>query len=527
MTRGESTTDSITINRLRHKIIEGEFKIPPFQREFVWKPYQIIDLLDSILNDYPIGSVLLWETKEDLPSKRDVGGFILPPPKAEYPINYILDGQQRITSIFGVFNYELKYNGPDGRPNPFAIFYDLDNSKFIGVKDIIPNSKSIPLSLIFDNFKFNRHLADNGFSAEESKRATELQDIFKDYKIPTVTVKKKNKGEVGLIFERVNSTGEPLSTLDLMIAWTWGDNFHLKEKFDEIYESIEGKNFGSTKNKILLQCLSAIIKKTTKTSEILTLDPESVRLSIDKLKNSIELAIDYLSMQFHAKSENYLPKAQQLVALTYLFAQGHSLDSMQTKYVQYWFWRTSFSDRYSSSTDTKMDEDIIFIDEILIGNYAALDKYSSDVTPMSLISQPFSKSNSLVRATLLLLSKLHPKDLTNGHFIDTGSALSNYNKKEYHHIFPAAFLKKKEIKTSLINSICNFCFLPANSNKKISNSPPSEYFFTLIPPDVIESIIESNLIPSRMAIYEKDDYEDFLSERASLIYQNIKRVTNE
>ena len=105
--KGEITTGSIKIDRLRSKIIEGNIKIPPFQREFVWKQEQVIELLDSVIKDYPIGSILLWETKDDLPSKRNIGGFDLPNPTEDYPINYVLDGQQRVTSIFGVFCFLL------------------------------------------------------------------------------------------------------------------------------------------------------------------------------------------------------------------------------------------------------------------------------------------------------------------------------------------------------------------------------------------------------------------------------------
>ncbi|WP_461453174.1 hypothetical protein [Mucilaginibacter sp.] len=312
-----------------------------------------------------------------------------------------------------------------------------------------------------------------------------------------------------------------------MIAWTWMEDFHLKEKFLEIYESLENKNFGNTKDKILLQCLSAILKRTTKTSEILTLNPDSVRENMELLKRSLEHAIDYVSTQFNAKSEDFLPKAQQLVALTYLFSKKNSLTSQQTKTVQNWFWRTSFSDRYSFSTDAKMDEDLLFIDDLLADNFESIYKYTSEINTQTLMKQTFSKSNPSVRATLLLLSKSNPLDLTNGHIIDTGQALSNYNRKEYHHIFPNAYLKKIGRRTTEINSICNFCFLPANSNKIISNKKPSDYFFNIIPNDNIDHILDSNIIPKRMALYEKDSYDDFLYERANLIIQKIKIATNE
>ncbi|WP_461453173.1 DUF262 domain-containing protein [Mucilaginibacter sp.] len=193
MAKGELTTTPIRINSLRNKIIEGDIKIPPFQRNFVWKQEQVIELLDSIINDYPIGSVLLWETNEDLPSKRNIGGYNLPESKAEYPINYVLDGQQRITSIFGVFSVGLEYNDPDNAINVFEIYYDLTIEKFISKKDLNLTNKYLPLKLIFDNYNFNTHIQEHSFSQEETKEAVRLQSLFQDYDVPTVTIKKRTK----------------------------------------------------------------------------------------------------------------------------------------------------------------------------------------------------------------------------------------------------------------------------------------------------------------------------------------------
>jgi hypothetical protein len=526
MAIGDLFIAPIRIEKLRSKIVDGEIKIPPFQRDFVWKPQQIIDLLDSICNDYPIGSILLWETNYDLTAKRNIGGYKLPESKADYPINYVLDGQQRITSIFSVFSYGLEYDNPDQNIN-LDIHYDIVNKIFASKKDIIDINKALPLKLLFDNHNFNSFIRKQNFTEEETIQIDNLQKIFLNYEIPTVTIKKRSKSEVGVIFERINNTGTPLVTLDLMVAWTWMEDFHLKEKFQVIYDSLKNKNFGKLKDKILLQCLSAILQKTTKTSEILKLDPTLVRGSIDHLKRSLDKAIDYISTQFNAKSEDFLPKAQQIVALSYFFSQTKSPTLPQAKIIQNWFWRTSFSDRYSASTDSKMDEDIVFMDEVLLGTFTGISRYASQINEDSLIKQSFSKSNPYVRAILLLLAKLNPLDLTNGQKIDTGESLSDYNKKEYHHIFPNAYLKGSLKTSSEINSICNFCFLPASSNKVISNRAPSIYFKSLIPQDHINDILDSNLIPKRMAIYEKDDYTAFLAERASLLLQEIKIATNE
>src|SRR5690554_1352787 len=357
--KGEITTGSIKIDRLRSKIIEGNIKIPPFQREFVWKQEQVIELLDSIIKDYPIGSILLWETKDDLPSKRNIGGFDLPNPTEDYPINYVLDGQQRVTSIFGVFCYDLEnVENEEYDPSIFEIMYDINEDIFISSSDIDETHLNLPLRLIFDNFNFNKFIQEKGLDEEQTNKVVEVQSLFQNYELPLVTIKKRDKTEVGIIFERVNNTGTPLSTLDLMIAWTWIEDFHLKEKFEDIFETLEDKNFGNVKNKVVLQCISAIINRTTKTKSILELNPQDVRDNMDLLKASLEKAIDFLSTQFNCASYDFLPRVQQIVPLTYLFSKTNSVTIDQSSCLKKWFWKTSFSTRYSASTDQKMDEEV-------------------------------------------------------------------------------------------------------------------------------------------------------------------------
>lgn len=526
MSMGELTTNSFKIDKLRNKILDGEIKIPPFQREFVWKTEQVVELLDSIYNDYPIGSILLWETNEVLPSNRNIGGFDLPETKPEYPINYVLDGQQRLTSIFSVFCYDLKYNNEVNSNKTFDIYFDLDEEKFVPYDEINENNVNLSLKLLFNNYEFNQVIRD--YDKDKSMLAVKLQSIFQNYEIPTITIKKRSKSEVGVIFERINNTGTPLSTLDLMIAWTWNEDYHLKDEFDDIYDLLENKNFGNVNEKIILQCFGAIIKKTTVTKEILDLKPEAVRKNTSKLKQSLELAIDFMNTQFNIHSEDFLPKSHQIVPLTYLFSRINHLNSNQSEVIKIWFWRTSFSDRYSSSTDKKMDEDIAFFEEILNNKFDGINKYKSKVSEQFFLKQKLLKSNSYVRAFLLLLSQLNPKDLTNGNTINLGEALSKYNRKEYHHVFPRAFLKNKlGLDNNKINLVSNFCFLPANSNKIIADYSPSYYFFNITPKSEFNEILKSNLLPLDEKIYSNNNYDLFIKERTRLINRQIKKLTQE
>jgi hypothetical protein len=67
------------------------------------------------------------QTKEKLSYDRDLGPFTLPEPKKEYPIDYVLDGQQRLTSIFSTFQTDLKQN-PNTKVNWTDIYFDLEAS---------------------------------------------------------------------------------------------------------------------------------------------------------------------------------------------------------------------------------------------------------------------------------------------------------------------------------------------------------------------------------------------------------------
>ena len=117
----EIAPSSPKIDRIISRIEEGDIKIPAFQRGFVWDQEQVINLLDSIYRDYPIGSILLWNSNEKLRSTRNVGGFLIPDRPPTYPVNYVLDGQQRISTIYSIF-------GKNKTEDPDNIQYKIDTS---------------------------------------------------------------------------------------------------------------------------------------------------------------------------------------------------------------------------------------------------------------------------------------------------------------------------------------------------------------------------------------------------------------
>src|SRR5437868_12385722 len=103
MSIGSPQPSVLHLVTLFRMITAGEIRIPAFQREFVWKEKQIIELLESVLQGYPIGSILLWAADSKLLNIAPVGATSFPVVEERFPTNYVLDGMQRLSTLYGVF----------------------------------------------------------------------------------------------------------------------------------------------------------------------------------------------------------------------------------------------------------------------------------------------------------------------------------------------------------------------------------------------------------------------------------------
>ena len=148
---------SYSIRQLLDSVSNGSVRIPAFQRGFVWDMDRVAYLMDSIYKSYPFGSLLLWRTKYKLAVERKLGRFELPQPKEDYPIDYVLDGQQRLTSIFSVFQTELEPTSESGWLEIYFDFEadeDVQESKFLALQDSDVNlERHFPLSVLFESVK--------------------------------------------------------------------------------------------------------------------------------------------------------------------------------------------------------------------------------------------------------------------------------------------------------------------------------------------------------------------------------------
>src|SRR5258706_11611206 len=253
-----------SIRDILNKVATGNIRIPAFQRGFVWDSDSVAFLMDSIYKGYPFGTIQLWRTKEQLTSERKLGPFDLFEKDPDYPIDYVLDGQQRLTSIFGVFQTEIEIDRHVD--NPFNIYFDfqaqpdIQESQFYALADEeVDGNRHFPLNCLFDTVKYR--LATEKLSEEDVRKIDSLQSLFKESKIPYQTLETNDRTKVAIVFERINRKGVPLDTFQLLSAWTWSDDFALQDKFEDLADELKPYGFeevGANIN-LLLRICSAVL----------------------------------------------------------------------------------------------------------------------------------------------------------------------------------------------------------------------------------------------------------------------------
>jgi uncharacterized protein with ParB-like and HNH nuclease domain len=298
--------ETITIREIVDQVLRGQIRIPAFQRGFVWEPDRVAYLMDSIYKRYPFGSLLFWRTKEKLKVERDLGPFKLPEPKADYPIDYVLDGQQRVTAIFGVFQTDLKMVNSISWEN---IYFDLQadtnaqDPQFVALSnDEVNPQRHFPLNTIFDTTAYRKATRD--FNDAIAKRIDDMQAVFKETQIPRQLSSTDEKATVAIIFERVNRQGVPLDTLQLLSAWTWSDDFQLHEQFTELSEQLGPFGFAEVgeDTNLLLRCCAAVLAKDAAPNSLMALNGQTVRENFTRILNGVKGAVDYLRTNFNVFS---------------------------------------------------------------------------------------------------------------------------------------------------------------------------------------------------------------------------------
>jgi len=475
--------------------------------------------MDSIYKNYPIGSILLWRSRSKLATEKQLGGFELPDPQQDYPIDYVLDGQQRVTSIFGTFQTSLPPREEDADVW-LPIYYDFEaqadaqDPQFVALlaSDVDPE-RHFPLRTFFDPVAF----ADlyKGLPADRMTEIVGVQQRFVGALVPAETFESEDRSSVAIVFERVNRMGVQLDMLQLLTAWTWSDDFDLQVKFQDLADEFESFGFADVgaDSDLMLRCCAAILRNDPDPTALVDVNGADVRAEFSRVATALRLAIDFLRRELHVRHIKFLPYPALLIPLTAFFSvrQSEPLSDAERQSLLRWFWRTSYAHRYSGNPYRNVRSDVSEAVKLRNGEASDLGEIDVGVEPDFFRSRAFSPRTVATRAFILTLASLSPRSFLSGGKIDLDDVLSEPNRKEYHHLFPRAYLSREGVAdVAEVNALANFGFLSRAENRKISDKAPSIYREQM--PEEVGPIQASQALPDSLFA---DDWTKFVQERAA------------
>ncbi len=524
---------SRTFTGLISDIEKGQIKIPQFQREFVWDIKKSAKLMDSIVKGYPIGTFIFWKTNERLRAVRNLGNFTLPEPNEGDFIDYVLDGQQRLTSLFATLkglkidrdgkidDYDEVYINLDATDDDEIVIIDkdeYDQSALIRLTDLLYG----PLSVLF------------GFAEKYHSRLQEYKTRIEAYSYSIILIRDAELDVATEIFTRINEGGKALTVFEIMVAKTFDAkrDFDLAEKYDELIENLSSINYETISDATVLQTVSILLEKECKRKTILKLNKKKFIDIWEDAVDAIEKTAEYFKGFYRIPVSQLLPYNSLIIPFSYFFYHHKDKPTgVKQKYLQDFFWRVSLGTRYSSAVESKIAQDIKRIDKILNDELPHYD-WTVDYSAYRLREQNgwFSTGSSWIKSLLCIYAYQQPKSFNDDSIVNISNDwLKQANSKNYHHFFPRAFLEKKidwEYKQYWINHILNITIVDDFLNKReISAKAPSVYMkkFTKQNPD-IDATMKTHLIGDFEAfgIWE-DDYEKFLKERAKMLNKEIRK----
>ena len=518
------------IDELARRIHMGTLR-PKFQRSFIWERGQILALLDSVARGYPIGSVRLWQSRQELRSENRIADLDIKLPKPDYPVNYLLDGQQRLSTICAA----MFWSGGDPQSR-WNLAYDLRTQDFFHLTTLDdPPLHQIRLNKLSDPTSYFMHVAaletlQSPDKSDLKARAETLFNRFKDYKIATVTLGDMSIADVAPIFERINSTGTPLTIVDLMRAATWSPEFDLIDSIQAVLDELSDKGFEGVEKKVILRSISAAAGRGFSADSIDQLrnhTPAQLKDAVSSTSNSYKRMVDFLATHIKVPSAEVIPYSNQLAVLGEIFRRIPSPTAAQYKAIEQWFWRTAAAGYFGGWNTGMMASDLQSV------GYFAENKTTEIAVDLPALSadlwmqRQFRANNAHSKVLAIALSYHNPIDLLTGQLIDTKMALAWQNSKEYHHFFPQEFLRKVGVKPTRINVLANIIMLTSVSNKAISARAPSEYLLQVekAAGGSLQAWVASNLIsPLAFEAAKHDDYDTFLMERSKTIHREIQRL---
>ena len=563
----------------------GKIQLPDFQRGWIWDDNRIKGILASVAKSFPIGAIMLLEAGNGSVrfKTKPVEGVKLV--TEVRPDLLILDGQQRITSLYQTImnneivstrndkKYEIKRwyyidmaKAMDGNYDLEEAIISVNEEKRItedfGRRIVLDLSKKefefenlmYPVCMINEysvwRSQFNRYWQHN---SEKSifwdKFEERVINSFNKYMLPIIIMNKENPKEaVCQVFEKVNTGGVSLTVFELLTATFAAEEFDLKQDWEKTKEEIRDyKLLSNVSNTDLMQAITLLatydhrvcLEKqnvsveelsavSCKRKDILNLSLQDYKKFRDPIVRGF-IKISKILSENHIYTARDLPYSTQLIPISAILAVlGDKINNLgYKKKLMQWFWCGVLGELYGSSNETRYALDLPqMIDWIENNKPEPKTIYDANFSPSRLHTLR-TRNSAAYKGIYALLMEDGTKDWLSATKIDFITYFSE--SIDIHHIFPVAWCEKNSINKNDYNCIINKTPLSGNTNRMVSGDAPSKYLarlqkYTGVNDQDFKNILKSHVLSPEL-LYA-DDFINFFNDRKEKILQRIEKAMN-
>ncbi|MBK9027674.1 MAG: DUF262 domain-containing protein [Propionivibrio sp.] len=557
-------------------IAKGDTQLPDFQRGWVWDDLHIKSLIASLSLSYPIGAVMFLEAG-GVPFKPRLfeGVSLQPAPK---PKTLVLDGQQRLTSMYLALRSGLPVKTRTEKGAEIHRFYFLDMAKCLdpaedredavvsvpetfqvtsdfgrkieldlSTPDLQYGQRMFPVGLMFDIERFMAW--ESGFTTHYAFAPEQMQFIqrfrndvwlrFQQFKVPAIELTQDTPREaVCQVFEKVNTGGVTLTVFELMTATFAANEFQLRENWEarherfvakhDVLSAVDGTAF-LTAVTLLASYERHLATKSAvscKRADVLRLELNDFKQLQSRVEAGFKKAAELLAEEkiFEARG---LPYATQLIPLAAICARlGDKVSQHGAKQkLLRWLWCGVFGELYGGANETRFGMDLPDVVQWVEGGAEPRTVRDASFAPTRLLSLQ-SRLAAAYKGLAALLMKHGSKDFVSGTPIDLNTYFNN--AIDIHHIFPRVWCENNKLPKEKWNSVVNKAPLAASTNRFISGDAPSIYLPRIqkskqVPSTDLDVFLVSHVIP--VAELRSDDFDGFIRRRASALLGLIESAT--
>ncbi len=543
------TSTQWSISQLMKYFEDGQIAVPEIQRDVVWDSDQVKELFNSICQDYPCGSLILWELRfRDEKLIRE----IIRPERLDYydnspPRYFLVDGQQRVTALASMMLERgfLKKVEPEIEEDLASLYVDL--KRFPREVEAASDGEPYkfpwaPLNDVFSGRAKESAEYKEKLSADQRSEIDRYIQRVRDYQFPVQIIQERNYPTVGKIFSLVNSQGTQLTGAEIHIASIIPYWRGISKEFREYRRDLRKSGYDLDLT-FLLRAITVIacdvpnIKKLAdKVSQ-----KQLTKAQLNRLWTQSKVAINSVNkalrqVLFLDRSKFILSK-NALVPLVYYAAKSRSLKkSLDRKAMMSFFLVSQLGGHYGRASETVLRRDLSYLSEpgtkpkeglhellTYAVSEAKKDYRGLRIKPINVAGVP-SKNVML----LLMYIVMRKRDATD--FGLTGAEPLPQipdSKLQVHHIFPYDFMMKDQralryqIERGLslreyrdqVNDVANLTFLSQERNVEIGNVSPWQY----LPNETTREIRRAHFIPKDKALWTPENFDNFLEERRRML----------